>query len=111
MLVQGEIRHQQLELSVLLSQLSQLSQFRYPYSRVLLLPPLKRLLAHPQLAANLHRRRPGFYLSQGVDNLLPTVPLALHFLSSFLILSEHFPLGNPQHALGTVFGVWVSGCL
>lgn len=70
MLVEGQVGHQLLEFTVLLLHLAEAPQLDDTYARELALPAVKRLLAHPQLAADLDRRGADFRLAQGVDDLL-----------------------------------------
>jgi hypothetical protein len=61
-LVQGQVRHQLLELLVLGPQLAQLPDLRRAQAPVLLLPAVERLLGDLELAADLGHRRAGLGL-------------------------------------------------
>src|SRR3990170_6509248 len=74
MFVQGKIRDDLLELSVLLLELADPSQFGNPHSHVLPLPAVKGLLADADLPAYLADRRSGFRLPDGIGNLLLREP-------------------------------------
>jgi hypothetical protein len=78
MTIQAQIRHQTLQLRVLLAQLPQLPQLVQPKTRVLLLPQVKRLLADPMLAADLHHHVARLRLTQYPQNLLFTVSALTH---------------------------------
>src|ERR1700704_1693585 len=86
--VQAQIRHQALQLRVLIAQLPQLAQLLQSQPRILLLPQVKRLLADPMLAADLDYRVPRLRLPQHPQNLLFAVS-SLRHLQALLSCPEN----------------------
>jgi len=78
--IERQIRHELLQLAVLLAQLPQLSQFTQTYPAVLSLPGVKCLLANPELPADLRRFFSTFRLPQRLQNLLFCMTPPRHFL-------------------------------
>ena len=68
-LVQAQVSYQLLQLPVLFLQLFQPAYLRHAQAAVLLLPPVKRRLAHTQLPDNFSNRRSLFRLLQGKYDL------------------------------------------
>lgn len=69
LLVEREVRHQLLELMVLLLQLPQATELGVAETPVLLLPVVERSLTDTELTANFSDLRPGLGLAQCEDDL------------------------------------------
>ena len=82
-LVQCQIRHQLLQLPVLLLELPKPPELRHPPPVVLALPAVKRLLEYSHLPANLRDRRTTFGPPQGEGDLLLREPILLRDLRGF----------------------------
>ena len=108
MLVQAQVRHQALQLRVLIAQLSQLAQLLQSHPRILLLPQVKRLLTDPMLAADFHHRVPRLRLPQHSQNLLFAVSSLRHLQALLSRSREPRQAAISQLPSGLVFGFWVS---
>jgi hypothetical protein len=77
-LVQTEVRHQLLELPMLVLKLLKPAQFAYAKTTIKLLPAEKRLLRNPHSAKHLSHRRARLRLLQRVGDLLFGILALLH---------------------------------
>jgi len=69
-LVQRKVRHDLLQLPVLILQLAKAAELGDPNPLILALPAVEGLLAYPKLPADFPDWLPGFHLLQGVRDLL-----------------------------------------
>src|SRR5215204_5389333 len=81
MLVQSQVGHQRLQLSVLFAQLPQFPQFAYTQASITSFPAVECLGRHAHLPAHLAHLLAGFHLPQRVDDFLFAVPFAWHRFS------------------------------
>ena len=75
--MQTQIRHQQLQATVLVLQRLQPLRLGDFHPTILLLPAIKRSRADPMLTAQIHRLHPGLALLQYPDDLLFRTPALL----------------------------------
>src|SRR5262245_58105102 len=81
-LVQGQVSHDLLEATILLLERLDPPELGNAHARVLLLPGVEGRLTHPELPAQLGRRRALLRFAQGLGDLLLGVARLLHRRSS-----------------------------